>query len=394
VSTARGATVLQVLPALNDGGVEQSAVEMALYLKARKWRPLVASAGGHKLHTLEQAGIPHTLVPLTRKGPASLLINAGRLLWIIKKEGVELVHARSRGPAWSAWLACRLSGVPLVTTFHGTYGLKGGLLKRFYNSVMLRAPVVVANSQFIRQHIIDIYGFNPDNIVVAPRGVDLEVFDPAIFGKYSKNDMRKELGIQTDAPLIAMVGRITRWKGHELLLHALAEVTDLPWALVVVGGAGKKKRDRDYVHSLYQLAAHLNLSERITWLGSRGDISRVLAACDLAVSPSIRPEAFGRVAIEAMAMEVPVVATGIGGSSETIIDGETGWLVPPGAHPTNPAFGEFTPQAMAEKLREALRNPRRVLTMGKAARKHVLAHYTVDQCCAQEMAAYQRVLAP
>ncbi len=385
-------TALQILPALKDGGVEKSAIEMAKYLKDHGWRPLVASAGGGKVAELERLGVTHIRVQLATKTPWGILWNAVRIMRIIRREGVGIVHARSRAPAWSAWLACRWTCVAYVTTFHGTYGLSGGSLKRFYNSVMVRGRVVIANSQFIRTHIIENYGVTPERIIVAARGIEPEVWNPSQFTKTEIAALRNELRVTEGVPMLLMVGRITRWKGHDLILEALGQIADLPWVWVVAGGIDK---DSEYGQQLQARALELGIDERIRWLGSRSDIPRLLAASQLAISGSTRPEAFGRVAIEAMAMGVPVVATGIGGSLETIIDGKTGWLVRPESEAkpqTGLIFGAFKPQAVAGILRRALQDAKQLATMGHAARAHVLKSYTVDQCCAAELLAYEQTL--
>ncbi len=380
--------VLQVLPALKDGGVEKSAIEMAIYIKKQGWTPLVASAGGPKTSLLEQNGIRHINLPLTAKTPWGIVANAFRLLGIIRGENVSIVHARSRAPAWSAWLAARMAGVAFATTFHGTHSLKGGKLKYIYNSIMVKGPVVITNSQYIRKHIIDNYGVTPDRIEVAPRGVEPDVWNPALCTENDRTALRAELEVADGAPLLLMVGRITRWKGHDLILDALGTIKDLPWVMAFAGSIDKNS---DYGQSLLAQAERLGIAGRIRWLGSRSDIPRLLAASTLALSGSTRPEAFGRVAVEAMAMGVPVIATGIGGSTETILDGQTGWLVPPLSEDGD--FAAFEPQAMGAKLREALQNPKQLASMGHAARAHVLATYTVDRCCAAELQAYKRVLA-
>lgn len=372
-----GLTVLQVLPALKDGGVEQSALEMAAYLTRHDARALVASAGGPLLKDLVKTNACHFTLPLNRKDPVSVLANAASLYRVIRREGVQLVHARSRAPAWSAWIACKLSGVPYVTTFHGTYGLGGGALKRFYNSVMLKGPVVIANSQFIKAHIIEKYGVDPARIVVASRGVNPDVFDPALFTKKDRDGLHAEWKVGKNEPVLMMVGRLTRWKGQDVLLRALAQCTDLPWKLILVGASDKGGFEQE----LSALVDQLGLRRRVVFAGSRRDIPRLLHAADLAFSCSTQPEAFGRVAIEAMAMQVPVIASVLGGSLETVVDGKTGWLVAPAA-----------PQALAESIHHALRAPARLATMGHTARSHVLAHFTVDQCCAAETDAYTRTL--
>ena len=380
--------VLQVLPALKDGGVEKSAIEMALYIKKQGWQPLVASAGGPKEVLLDHAGVTHYRLPLASKTPWGVILNAFRLLWIIRGEKVDLVHARSRAPAWSAWLATRIAGVPFVTTFHGTHSLKGGFLKYFYNSIMVKGPVVIANSQFIRRHIIENYQVDPDRIAVAPRGIEPAMWNPDVFTQNDRRAVRDELEVPEGVPLLLMVGRITRWKGHELVLDALGLITDLPWVMAFAGDIDKTS---DYGQALRAQAERLGIAGRIRWLGSRSDVSRLLAASALAMSGSTKPEAFGRVAIEAMAMGVPVIATGLGGSLETIKDGVTGWLVMPAREEGE--LAAFEPQAMAGKLRKALQNPKQLASMGHAARAHVLATYTVDRCCDAELQAYKRVLA-
>lgn len=385
--------VLQVLPALKDGGVEKSTIEMAIYLRRLGWRPLVTSAGGPKTPELAAQGVRHIELPLATKMPWGILWNAVRISRILKQEKVTLVHARSRAPAWSAWLACQLTGVAYVTTFHGTYGLGGGKLKRIYNSVMTRGPVVIANSEFIKAHILENYKIGSKPIVVAARGIEPAEWNPANFDAKNQKALRDELPVEKGVPLLLMVGRITRWKGHDLVLEALGQMTDLPWVLAVAGGIDKNS---DYGEELKAQAERLGIAERIRWLGSRKDVARLLAVSQLAVSGSTRPEAFGRVAIEAMAMGVPVVATGIGGSVETVIDGKTGWLVKPETQRSGEdggkLFGEFRPQAMAKILHKALLNPGQLVSMGQAARAHVLKTYTVDQCCAAELMAYKMVL--
>lgn len=376
-SVPPGLSILQVLPALGDGGVEQSALEMALYLQRHGYRPLVASGGGAKVFTLQKAGIPHFLLPLKRKNPFSLVTNTIRLAKLIRRERVGLIHARSRAPAWSAWLASLLTGVPYITTFHGTYGLRGGFLKHFYNSVMLRGFVVIANSTFIKEHIVENYQIDPHRIVVASRGIDVSAFDPDQFTDTDRTDLRNLWGITKGEPVLVLVGRLTRWKGQDVFLRALGECADLDWKAVLVG----RDEKGDFEAELRKLAEGLGLTDRIIFAGSRNDVPRILNATDLAFSCSTRPEAFGRAAIEAMAMQTPVIASALGGSLETIVDGKTGWLVEPAV-----------PHSLAESIRNALHSSKRLETMGRAARKHVLEHFTSDRCCAAELEAYARTL--
>lgn len=372
-------TILQVAPALAEGGVEQSTIEMALYIKQRGARCVVASAGGAGEAMLKKEGITHIRLPLHRKAPWLVLWNMWRLRQIIRDEGIRIVHARSRAPAWSAWLAIRLLGctcVKFITTYHGTYG-SGSWLKRLYNKVMLKGPVVIANSDFIRRHLMDVYGVAPARIMVAARGVDVKRFDPGAYKASHIRKLRDEIGVPSGAPLLLMVGRLTHWKGQHVLVEALANMKRKDAVVAFVGGATQPA----YAEALRAQAIKLGVERRVRWLGNRKDIPLLNLAADVALSCSVRPEAFGRVAIEAQAMGTPVVASALGGSLETVKDHETGWLVKPG-----------DPAALAKLLDKALADPKRLTVMGKAGRAWVLGHFTTATCCAAEWKAYQRLV--
>lgn len=373
-----GRTILQVLPALEEGGVEQSTVDMVRFLVGQGARALVASQGGQRVGEIEAAGGRHVTLPLKGKLPWQIGANARRLGDLMTAARPDIVHARSRAPAWAAWLACRRLGLTdrYVTTFHGTYGA-GNRFKRRYNGVMLKGRVVIANSRFIAEHIETTYGVPSERIVVAPRGVDdrflLATSDPA-----DEAAVRAELAVGAGMPLLLLVGRLTRWKGQHVLLEALGQVRDRPWVAAFAGGA----TSADYARELHALGERLGLAERVRWLGRRDDVARLTAAADLAFSCSIEPEAFGRVAIEAMALGVPVIASRLGGSIETVIDGETGFLVPPD-----------DPAALAVVIRRALSDLPALADMRQRARRHVRTRYTVQHCCEAEAGAYARLLA-
>ncbi len=376
--TAAGPRVLQLLPALGDGGVERSAVEMAGHLGERGLPNWIASAGGPLVAAAEAAGARHVTLPVGKKSPFSAVSAARAVARLVDAEGIDIVHARSRVPAWVGLLACRLARRPVrfVTTFHGVYS-HGNALKRFYNSAMLRVPLVIANSQFIRDHITKVYGFPPARVVVAPRGVEPDAFDPAVIPAETRGALRDELGATEKGPLVVMVGRVTRWKGHAVLLEAAARLDRPDLRLAFVGGGSEA-----LVAELRRDMARLGLDGRVTFTGSRRDIPAVLAAADLAVSASTDPEAFGRAAIEAQAMGTPVIATDHGGSRETVLPGVTGWLVPP---------GDAT--ALAAALEDALSDPERLKAMGANGRQHVLANFTTRQMLEKEFSAYERLMA-
>lgn len=369
--------ILQLLPALGDGGVERGTVEMAAYLAEKGIENWAACDGGPLLAPLEATGTHHIDLKVGRKSPFAIRANAVRLARLIDKYEIDIVHARSRAPAWVGWLAtARAKRRPrFMTTFHGVYS-HGNRFKRAYAGVMLKGPLVVANSAFIRDHIISVYGYPAERIILAPRGVDAAVFDP---GRLSSADIalaRAELGADDRAPLIVIVGRITDWKGHRYLIESLAFAENKRFRLAIVGSGSAS-----VIGELETLVAELDLGDRVTIAGSRRDIPAVMAAADIAVSASIRPEAFGRVAIEAEVMGTPVIATNHGGSLETVIDGKTGYLVPPA-----------NPKALADAIDAALSDPEGLKEMGRAARAHVLANFTVETMLEKEFSAYERLM--
>jgi glycosyltransferase involved in cell wall biosynthesis len=371
--------ILQVLPALNEGGVEVGTIQMARYLQGRGIFNVVASSGGKLAGILEKIGVPHVTLPLDTKNPLNILLNANRLRRLIKKDRITHVHARSRAPAWSAYMACSLINasakdayVIFLTTFHGIYG-ETPAIKRWYNGVMLKGDAVIANSAFVKNHIARVYGDTGKPIYVVHRGNDLERFDPTAIEQSAVDAVRESLGANAGTPLILMVGRLTAWKGQTVLLAALAELKDIPWVAAFAGAA----ENAAYKQSLEGMIKHADLMDRIHLLGSRDDVPLLYRAADIAVSASIEPEAFGRVAIEAQAMETGIIATAHGGSLETVIDGETGFLV----EPSNPT-------ALKAALRKALTDLETFAAMGKAGRAHVCKHLTEEQMCRGETAVY------
>jgi glycosyltransferase involved in cell wall biosynthesis len=371
--------ILQVLPALNEGGVEVGTIQMARYLHGQSIFNMVASSGGKMVGSLEQIDVPHITLPLETNNPLKILGNAYRLKGAIKKHRITHVHARSRAPAWSAYIACALMNastrnayVNFLTTFHGIYGEKPAI-KRWYNSVMLKGDAVIANSEFVKKHIARVYGDTGKPIYVVHRGNDLERFNPAAFEQSALDAVRKSMGANESTPLILMVGRLTAWKGQTVLLSALAELRDIPWVAAFAGSA----ENAAYKQDLERMLKEADIEDRVHLLGSRDDVPLLYRAADIAVSASTEPEAFGRVAIEAQAMETGIIATAHGGSLETVIDGETGFLV----EPSNPA-------ALTAALTKALTDLRTFASMGKAGRLHVCKKLTEEEMCRGETAVY------
>ena len=379
IDSAPAMRILQVLPALNEGGVEVGTIQMALHLQKHRIFNIVASSGGKLVDQLSRSDIPHITLPLETKNPCTIFLNALRLRSAIDKHRITHVHARSRAPAWSALIACAManagakdSHVHFLTTFHGLYGDKP-LVKRWYNSVMLKGDAVIANSEFIKNHIIQVYGDPGVPIFVVHRGNDLERFDPQAFDERSVEAARNSLGANTQTPLILLVGRLTPWKGHTVLVSALSKLKDLSWVAAFAGRA-ENAAFRDRVERMLKDAG---IDDRVHILGSRDDVALLYKAADIAVSASTEPEAFGRVAIEAQAMETGIIATAHGGSLETVVDGKTGLLV----EPSNAT-------AMANALRTALTDLPAFAKLGEAGRLHVCRDLSEEKMCQGETAVY------
>ena len=368
--------ILQVTAALEQGGVERGTVEMAAFIVSQGAESLVASQGGRLVTELEAQGSRHVFLPLAKRNPAAILYSAVQLRRLILREKISLVHARSRAPAWAAYLACRWTGVPFLTTFHGTHRIQNSV-KKFYNSIMVRGRRVVAISEFIKSHILHNYAVDESLIDVAPRGYDPVVFNPESIDPQQVEQLRESLALEQGLPVIALPGRLTRWKGQALLIEALAQFRDVPWQALFIGGADKKTA---YLEELKSMVDLFGISERVHFVGDQSEIALYYLLSDLVVSASTEPEAFGRVAVEAQAMGRPIVASAHGGSLETVVDGETGWL-----------FKNRDAADLAKTLRKALSGAD-LKKIGTNGRRWVAANYTIDRMCRAEWAAYEKVL--
>lgn len=320
----RPPAILQVLPALGSGGVERGTIEIAEAISAAGLRAVVASSGGRLVEELEAVGGVHAELPLDAKSPWFLWRNALRLKDIIRREGVRIVHARSRAPAWSALWAAKMTGAAFVTTYHGTYNedLPG---KRFYNSVMARGRPVIAISRFIAEHVHERHRVPHDGIRLIPRGVDLRRFDPTRVSSEQVARTRTEWRIPEGEAALLMPARLARWKGQAVLIEALQRV---PRATVILAG-DLANRER-YQVELESLAASLGVEKRVRFVGHVAEMAAALLAADVVIHASTQPEAFGRAIVEAQAMARPVIAADLGGPRETVLHGVTGWLVTPG----------------------------------------------------------------
>jgi len=298
-------TVLQILPALNQGGVERGTVQIDNAIVAAGWNSIVVSSGGR---LVEQLKGTHIELPVATKNPFKILANARKLQSIIKEHNVDIVHARSRAPAWSASVATKKTNTHFMTTFHGTHKI-GNAFKLWYNSIMVSGEQVIAVSEFIKKHILENYKIDASKITVIQRGVNLEEFNPDI--------APIGLGMPKDKKVVMLPGRITRWKGQKIFAEAMADIDAVG---VIVGDIGSS----EYMREIEDI-----LPDNVIIIPGTSSLSEVLANADCVVTASTQAEAFGRISIEAQAMGKPVVATAIGGSLETVIENVTGTLVEP-----------------------------------------------------------------
>lgn len=377
-----GKTILQVAPELSAGGVERTVLEVTEAIVEAGGRALLASRGGRLEDEFEKLGGELFRMDAKSKNPVVLKLNEGRLKRIIRNEGVHLVHARSRAPAWSAWAAAKATGVPFVTTYHGAYSGEEGL-KRKYNSVMAKGDLVIANSQWIAAHVQRVHGIAPEQIVTIPRGVDLAAFDPAAVPQARIDAVRARWGLKDDTRLtLFLPGRLTEWKGQLLAIQALGLLAPEEREGLVLVLAGDAQGRDAYEGRIYDTVRHLQLDGQVLVVGHETDMPAAYLAADIVMAPSTRPEAFGRVAAEASAMARPVIVSDHGGGRETVLDGETGARFQPG-----------DASALAGAIRALLAVGKTARAgMGKAGQAHVRSHFSKRGLQMATLGVYKRLI--
>ncbi len=385
-------TVLQVIPALDAGGAERTTIEMTRAIVEAGGRALVATSGGRLCGEVERVGGRVFVLPVAAKDPLTIFLNRGRLATIIGEERAAIIHARSRAPAWSALMAARATGAAFVTTYHGAYAANSPL-KRFLNSSMARGDLVIANSSFTADSIRANYEV-ADRLAIIPRGADLEQFNPEGISKARLAGLRRAWGlVENPQGLVFLLpGRLTDWKGHRIAIEAMARLGRINGGPATPTGvydnfqlifAGGEQGRGDYAASLTRWVNEFGLQRMISMVGHCDDMPAAYALCDAVLAPSTRPEAFGRVAVEAGAMRKIVIAADHGGARETIIDRETGLLVKPGA-PDALAIAIDTVAAMDDETRAA---------MGAAARSRIEKLFSTQAMTTATLAAYDDLLA-
>jgi len=383
-------TILQIIPELDTGGAERTTVEMAEAIVKAGGRALVLAEGGRLCGEVEAAGGEMIRFPAATKNPLRILTNARAIARMIAREGVDLVHARSRAPAWSALIAARRTGARYVTTYHGIYNEKGRL-KHAYNAVMARGDLVIANSDYTAAIVRQRYAIDPSRIVVVNRGVDIDRFERTNVAADRIASLRAMWGIAPTRRIVVHPARLTRWKGQTTVVEAAALLLRQPgYENVDIVFAGDAQGRHAYLDDLKTMASAAGVSEQIHFVGHVADMPAALAMAEIALIASIEPEAFGRTSVEAQAMGVPVIATAIGAPPFTV-------LAPP-HHPPDQATGRHVPPADAAALAAAMAELLSLPdgqrhAMAERARTHARSNFATATLQRATLSVYDRLLA-
>lgn len=373
-------TILQVVPALETGGAERTAVDVARAVVKAGGRAIVASRGGRMVGELIVSGAEHIEMAVHSKNPVVMALNVERLTRIIARENVDLVHARSRAPAWSALAASRRAGVPFVTTYHSRVHANPRL-KVFYNSVMVRGDAVIANSAYTAGNIRSVHAPDEARIFTVPRGIDIESFAQVTPSRIEALRARWQGGAPAGIVFVHPA-RLTRWKGQAVAIEAarLLRARGIEdFGLLLAGDA--QGRD-NYAAELEKAIADAGLERHVRLVGHGEDMAAAYALADVVLSPSIEPEPFGRTAVEAQAASRPVIVSDAGGQRETVIEGETGFRVPP-----------KDAAALAEAMaRMIAMGPEARAAMGARGYANAATHYSVGAMCDTTLALYARLI--
>jgi len=383
-----GKAILQIIPELEAGGAERTAVDVAAALSHVGARALVATEGGRLVGELQAKGGIWTPFPAATKNPFSMLFNVRKLARICHQEKVDLIHARSRAPAWVALGAARSLNLPFVTTYHGSYAGRSSV-KILYNSVMTRGDKVIANSHYTAGLIRTLHSPAEGKLCVIHRGTDFRVFSAKAVGIERVENLRKIWGVAPHERIILLAARLTNWKGHKVLIEAAAKLRAAGFSDITFVLAGDPQGRDSYVKEIDALVTEQGLNGIIRRVGHCTDMPAAFLAASVVAVPSTEPEAFGRSAVEAQAMGTPVVVSDLGAVPETVLappvvepSERTGWRVPAGdVNALAMAIGEAL--SLGASARAAL---------GARARGHVEAHFSLERMVADTLAVYASLL--
>ncbi len=377
--------VLQVIPKLGYGGAETGCYDVAHYLAENNCKSFIVTSGGELTKYINKEKVKLIRLPVQSKNPILIFFNSIALIGIILFFNISIVHARSRAPAWSCLFATKLTRRKFVTTFHGTYNFNGKI-KKFYNSIMVRSDLIIAGSNFIFSHIKENYSellTIKKKFLVIFRGINVDYFDSSSKLEEDEKKLLKKWEIDKEKKIILVPGRLTSWKGQEMLIEAVnltkVELGYEAFHLVILGS----DQGRDlYKKKLIRITEQYRLTNQIKFIDHCKDMALAYKVSDIVISPSIEPEAFGRVAVEAQSMEKLIIASNIGGSNETIINEKTGFL-----------FDAGDVNSLSKKIIQAITMDESSLKfMGKEGRKNIMKKFNVEKMCFSTYSEYKRLL--
>tara|TARA_B000000475_G_scaffold131423_1_gene105889 strand:+ start:148 stop:1302 length:1155 start_codon:yes stop_codon:yes gene_type:complete len=377
--------VLQVIPKLDYGGAETGCYDIAHYLPENNCVSFIVTSGGELLKFVDKKKVKIIRLPVHSKNPLLMFINFIGLVGIILFNNISIVHARSRAPAWSCWLATKITGRKFVTTFHGTYNFNNSI-KKFYNSVMVRSNLIVAGSNFIFSHIKENYLKYLDDkkkLLVIFRGINVDYFDPTTKVYSDEKKLLTKWEIDKDKKIVLLPGRLTSWKGQEVFIEAINLVNiELGYEAFYAVILGSDQGRDLYKKKLIRLSEQYRMTKQMRFINHCSDMALAYKISDIVVSASIEPEAFGRVAVEAQSMEKPIIASNIGGSNETVIDKKTGFL-----------FESGNAKSLSEKILKLVTMDESSLrSIGIEGRKNIIQKFNVEKMCFSTYSEYKRIL--
>ena len=377
--------VLQVIPKLGHGGAETGCYDLAHYLSENNCSSYIVTSGGSLIKFVDKKKVKLIRLPVHSKNPVLMFFNFIVLIFIILFCNISIIHARSRAPAWSCFFAAKLTRRKFVTTFHGTYNFKNKI-KKFYNSIMLRSDLIIAGSNFIFSHIKTNYSkliSTQNKFLVIFRGINTDYFDPSTVTILEEDKLLKDWGLGRNKKLVLMPGRLSTWKGQEVFIEAInlvnRELGYLPFHSIILGSDQGRNV---YKKKLIRLVEQHRLTNNIKFIDAYKNMAIAYKISDIIVSASIEPEAFGRVSVETQSMKKPIIASNIGGSTETIIDNKTGFL-----------FETGKPEELSKKIIEILQLDESTLkSMGNEGRKNVIKKFNVEKMCFSTYSEYKKLL--
>jgi len=378
--------VLQVIPKLGYGGAETGCYDLAHYLPEQNCKSFIIASGGELLKFVNKNKVKVFKLPVHSKNPILILMNSLIISLIIVIYNINIVHARSRAPAWSCLIATKITARKFVTTFHGTYNFNNSL-KKFYNSVMVRSHLVIAGSNFIFSHIGDNYSEfflkNKRKLLVIFRGINLNYFDPKKIVPSRIEKFLKKNDVDRNKFIILLPGRLTAWKGQKIFIEAL-KILSTKENIQSFSGIilGDDQGRTVYTKQLMALVQQYRLSKIIKFINKCEEMPVAYRVANLVCSCSVEPEAFGRVAVESQAMEIPIIASDIGGSKETIVKDKTGFL-----------YKSKDFNALADAIHNIMQKDYNSLkSIGNEGRKNVIKKFDVDKMCHTTFTEYKKLI--